>query len=88
MAILVGGGETGRILSVGRSLKILIKLGLNFSNKTLNKGLKCDQLQFIKEIKQRIIANMVEESKGPKKIKPEELISRFRSKEDLYKYLT
>ena len=32
--------------------------------------------------------DMVEESKGPKKIKPEELISRFRSKEDLYKYLT
>ncbi len=31
---------------------------------------------------------MVEESKDPKKIKPEELISRFRSKEDLYKYLT
>ena len=31
---------------------------------------------------------MVEERKGPKKIKPEELISRFRSKEDLYKYLT
>jgi hypothetical protein len=31
---------------------------------------------------------MVEEVKGPKKIKPEELISRFRSKEDLYKYLT
>ena len=32
--------------------------------------------------------HMVEERKGPKKIKPEELISRFRSKEDLYKYLT
>ena len=31
---------------------------------------------------------MVEESKGTKKIKPEELISRFRSKEDLYRYLT
>jgi len=31
---------------------------------------------------------MVEESKGPKKVKPEELISRFRSKEDLYNYLT
>ena len=31
---------------------------------------------------------MVEERKGAKKIKPEELISRFRSKEDLYKYLT
>ena len=31
---------------------------------------------------------MVEERKDPKKIKPEELISRIRSKEDLYKYLT
>jgi len=31
---------------------------------------------------------MVEESKGPKKYKAEELISRFRSKEDLYRYLT
>ena len=31
---------------------------------------------------------MVEESKGPKKVKSEKLISRFRSKEDLYKYLT
>jgi hypothetical protein len=31
---------------------------------------------------------MAEERKGPKKVKPEELISRFRSKEDLYKYLT
>jgi hypothetical protein len=31
---------------------------------------------------------MVEESKGLKKDKPEELISRFRYKEDLYKYLT
>jgi hypothetical protein len=31
---------------------------------------------------------MVEDSKDPKKVKPEELISRFRSKEDLYKYLT
>ena len=45
-------------------------------------------MQLIKEINQTIIARMVEESKGPKKIKPEELISRFRSKEDLYKYLT
>ena len=32
--------------------------------------------------------HMVEESKGPKKYKPEELMSRFRSKEDLYRYLT
>jgi len=31
---------------------------------------------------------MVEESKGTKKIKPEVLLSRFRSKEDLYRYLT
>ncbi len=45
-------------------------------------------MQLIKEIKQTIISRMVEESKGPKKINTEELISRFRSKEDLYKYLT
>jgi hypothetical protein len=31
---------------------------------------------------------MVEEEKRFKKVKPEELMSRFRSKEDLYKYLT
>jgi hypothetical protein len=31
---------------------------------------------------------MVEELKSQKKVKPEELMSRFRSKEDLYKYLT
>lgn len=31
---------------------------------------------------------MVEESKGPKKHMAEELTSRFRSKEDLYRYLT
>jgi hypothetical protein len=31
---------------------------------------------------------MVEEEKRAKKVKPEELMSRFRSKEDLYKYLT
>ena len=31
---------------------------------------------------------MVEESKERRKIKPEVLISRFRSKEDLYRYLT
>ena len=31
---------------------------------------------------------MVEESKGPKKKMPEDLISRFRSKEDLYRYLS
>ena len=35
-----------------------------------------------------VSASMVEESKGQKKVKPEELIFRFRSKEDLYKYLT
>ena len=32
--------------------------------------------------------NMVEESKGPKRHMAEELTSRFRSKEDLYRYLT
>ena len=31
---------------------------------------------------------MVEESKGPKKRMPEDFISRFRSKEDLYRYMT
>ena len=30
---------------------------------------------------------MVEESKGPKRLIAEELTSRFRSKEDLYRYL-
>ena len=29
---------------------------------------------------------MVEETKGPKRKMPEDLISRFRSKEDLYRY--
>jgi len=32
--------------------------------------------------------DMVEESKGPKRHMAEELTSRFRSKEDLYRYLT
>ena len=45
-------------------------------------------MHLIKEIKQTIIAHMVDVSKGPKKIKLDELISRFRSKEDLYLYLT
>ena len=31
---------------------------------------------------------MVEETKGPKRKMPEDLISRFRSKEDLYRYLS
>ena len=31
---------------------------------------------------------MVEESKHNKRHKPEDLLSRFRSKEDLYRYLT
>ena len=31
---------------------------------------------------------MVEESKGPKRRMPEDFVSRFRSKEDLYRYLT
>ena len=30
----------------------------------------------------------MEESKGPKRHLPEDFISRFRSKEDLYRYLT
>ena len=45
-------------------------------------------MQFNIAILTKSAATMVEESKGPKKVKPEELISRFRSKEDLYKYLT
>ena len=31
---------------------------------------------------------MVEESKGPKRRMPEDFVSRFRSKEDLYRYMT
>jgi hypothetical protein len=45
-------------------------------------------LKLNKEITSQISEDMVEESKGPKKIKPEVLLSRFRSKEDLYRYLT
>ena len=40
------------------------------------------------DIKAQAAEEIVEESKGPKKIKPEVLLSRFRSKEDLYRYLT
>jgi hypothetical protein len=75
------GGQKREILSAGRLLKFLINFSYNFSIKSL-------KLQFIKEIKQTIIAHMVEEEKRAKKVKPEELMSRFRSKEDLYKYLT
>jgi hypothetical protein len=42
-------------------------------------------LKLNKEITSQISEDMVEESKGPK---PEVLLSRFRSKEDLYRYLT
>jgi hypothetical protein len=45
-------------------------------------------LKLNKEITTQTVEDMVEESKGPKKIKPEVLLSRFRSKEDLYRYLT
>ena len=31
---------------------------------------------------------MVEETKEPNRHKPEDLLSRFRSKEDLYRYFT
>ena len=31
---------------------------------------------------------MVEETKGPKRKMPEDFISMFRSKEDLFRYLT
>ncbi len=81
MAILVLGGAIDEILSAGRLSKFSIDIYYNYSNKSL-------KLQFIKEIKQTIIALMVEEEKRAKKVKPEELMSRFRSKEDLYKYLT
>ena len=45
-------------------------------------------LKLNRDIASKAAIPMTEESKGPKKIKPEELISRFRSKEDLYRYLT
>ena len=45
-------------------------------------------LKLNKEITKQTAKDMVEESKEPKKIKPEVLLSRFRSKEDLYRYLT
>ena len=45
-------------------------------------------LKLNKEVIIQALKSMVEESKGTKKVKPEELISRFRSKEDLYRYLT
>jgi hypothetical protein len=49
--------------------------------------MKSFKLETIKEIICEVLSTMVEEVNGPKKIKSEELISRFRSKEDLYKYL-
>jgi hypothetical protein len=45
-------------------------------------------LKLNRDITAQATEEMVEESKGPKKIKPEVLLSRFRSKEDLYRYLT
>jgi hypothetical protein len=45
-------------------------------------------LKLNKEITLKTAEDMAEESKGTKKIKPEVLLSRFRSKEDLYRYLT
>ena len=45
-------------------------------------------LKLNKDIIPQSKEHMVEESKGTKKIKPEVLISRFRSKEDLYRSLT
>jgi hypothetical protein len=45
-------------------------------------------LKSIKEITTQTAKDMVEVSKGPKKIKSLELVSRFSSKEDLYRYLT
>ena len=45
-------------------------------------------LKLKRDITAQAAEKMVEESKGTKKIKPEVLLSRFRSKEDLYRYLT
>ena len=45
-------------------------------------------LKLNRDITAQATEEMVEESKGPKKIKPEVLLSRFRSKEDLYRNLT
>jgi hypothetical protein len=45
-------------------------------------------LKLNRDIRAQATEEMAEESKGPKKIKPEVLLSRFRSKEDLYRYLT
>jgi hypothetical protein len=45
-------------------------------------------LKLNKETSRLTVKSMVEESKEPKRYKAEELISRFRSKEDLYRYLT
>ena len=45
-------------------------------------------LKLNRDIIAQATEEMVEESKGPKKIKPEVLLSRFRLKEDLYRYLT
>ena len=47
-----------------------------------------NNLKLNRDFASKAAVHMTEESKGPKKIKPEELISRFRSKEDLYRYLT
>ncbi len=66
------GGQKHEILSAGRLLKFLIIFSFNFSNNSL-------KLQLIKEIKQTIIKHMVEEEKNAKKVKPEKLMSRFRS---------
>lgn len=47
-----------------------------------------NNLKLNREITVKATEEMIEESKGNKKIKPEVLLSRFRSKEDLYRYLT
>jgi hypothetical protein len=47
-----------------------------------------NNLKLNKEITVEAAEETVEESKGTKKIKPEVLLSRLRSKEDLYRYLT
>ena len=45
-------------------------------------------LKLNKKVIIQSLKSMVEVSNGTKKVKPEELISRFRSKEDVYRYLT
>ena len=69
-------------------MKFFNCLGLNFIIKIINQALNYQCLQLNISILNEAQTQMVEERKDPNKIKSEELILRFRSKEDLYKYLT